>query len=117
MLPAVGQGALGLEVRANDDFTRHAVSQLNDEDTMHTTKAERMLLASLRGGCMAPVAARAQVRQNQVEMDAVVLSSDGKQRLDVNLTDQADNAQHVGKAAAQVLLNDGADALIAESRG
>lgn len=116
MLPAIGQGALGLEVRSDDDFAHFAVSQLNDEDTMRTTQAERSLLAHLRGGCMAPVAARARVEKNQLAMDAVVLSADGKKRIDVTHSDVSENAQQIGIAAAEQLLAAGANELIANAR-
>src|SRR5262249_2894957 len=57
MLPAVGQGALGIEARADDQSTRSAVAALNHEPTHQAVLTERSLLATLRGGCLAPVAA------------------------------------------------------------
>ena len=57
MLPAVGQGALGLEVRSDDRPTLELIQSLDDADSLAAVSAERAMLAALRGGCLAPVAA------------------------------------------------------------
>ena len=109
-------GVQHLALRTDDELTRQEISRLNDENTMHSTTAERTLLSSLRGGCMAPVAARARIQENQLCMDAVVLSGDGKKRLDVSVSDLPEHAKQLGIAAAEQLLADGAKELIAASR-
>ena len=81
MLPAVGQGALGLEVRDADGPTRQVVKALDDPPSHSAVLAERALLRELRGGCLAPVGAWARMDQASLALDAVVLSPDGRQRL------------------------------------
>jgi hydroxymethylbilane synthase len=119
MLPAVGQGALGIETRADDDTTRDAVTLLNDAVSHDAVLAERALLAGLRGGCLAPVAAwcRPSGTADDFLFDAVVLSADGTQRLAVSKTQSRHNSPvQLGQAAADELLQAGAAALIAHSR-
>ena len=116
MLPAVGQGALGLEVRTDDQDTRTAVSFLDDPPTHAAVVAERTLLADLRGGCLAPVGAWARQLDERLVMDAVVLSVDGQQRLAVHQEGDLHNPAQIGSAAAEALLSEGAAELIASIR-
>ncbi|MEM8671918.1 MAG: hydroxymethylbilane synthase [Planctomycetota bacterium] len=82
MLPAPGQGALGIEVRNGDEETGSAIAQLDDPITRASVTAERTLLAALHGGCLAPIAAHSELQEDRLNLRAVVLSSDGSQRLD-----------------------------------
>jgi hydroxymethylbilane synthase len=82
MLSAPGQGALGIEVRTDDLAALDAVAQLDHLPTRAAVTAERLLLAALHGGCLAPIAALAEVIANQLELIAVVLSADGAERID-----------------------------------
>ena len=82
MLPAPGQGALGIEVRSDHEEAFKAVAQLDHVPTRASVTAERGLLAALHGGCLAPIAALAEVNQGKLTLEAVVLSQDGSQRLD-----------------------------------
>ena len=116
MLPAVGQGALGLECRADDQETRKTLLQLNDDASQASVRAERALLATLRGGCLAPIGAWARMEDGQLILDAVVLSHDGQQRLIARDIADAQQAVALGQAVAQKLLDDGAAELIAASR-
>ena len=117
MLPAVGQGALGIECRADDASTLAAVRPMNDMASYAAVTAERALLEHLRGGCMAPVGALARFREDRLELQAVVLSVDGKQRLIASGTTGLDQAVLLGQQVAQWLIDDGAGDLIAASRG
>lgn len=112
MLPAVGQGALGLEARADDQHTLEAVARLNDPETEVSVIAERSLLASLRAGCLAPVGAWGRVEDRQLRLDAVVLSEDGRERLSVDVAGEATAADSIGKQAAETLIEKGAKTLI-----
>jgi len=116
MLPAVGQGALGLEIRTEDPWTHERVSKLNNPAAMQAVTAERSLLAALRGGCLAPVGAHAVITDNQLHLQAVVLSGDGKQRVTATATGDASAAKELGEKAAQELLGQGAAELIAGAR-
>jgi hydroxymethylbilane synthase len=116
MLPAIGQGALGLETRSNDSKTIAAVQKLNHPATHACVIAERALLAALHGGCLAPIAGWARMDGTQIAMDAVVLSADGKQKLAVSGNAPMEYAKGLGKQLAQRLQAQGADELLAESR-
>ncbi len=94
MLPAPGQGALGIEVRSNDQVAMDAVAMLDDVRSRASVTAERWLLASLHGGCLAPIAAYAHIAENVLTMSAVALSPDGKRRID-----EADSIEFTGKRA------------------
>ena len=116
MLPAVGQGALGVEVRASDQRAQDAVRPLDDAGTRAAVVGERALLAELRGGCLAPVGAWGRIEAGQLLLDAVVLSSDGKTRLHAYSEALPDNAAFLGRRVAQSLRQQGSDELIAASR-
>ena len=116
MLPAVGQGALGIETRDNDQATRDALAALNDAETFACVTAERSMLRALRGGCLAPVGAFGRVDGEQLKLAAVVLSADGSRRCDVESTGHVQNATELGESVAEQLLAQGAADLIAQSR-
>jgi len=82
MRPAPGQGALGIEVRSDDATANEVVAKLDHIPTRAAVTAERLLLAALHGGCLAPIAAIGEVKANQLHLAAVVLSEDGSERLD-----------------------------------
>ncbi len=116
MLPAIGQGALGLETRADDSLTRERVAFLDDPDTHQSVLAERMLLATLRGGCLAPVGAWGRVRDNRLHLDAVVLDAQGTTRLTAQVVGPPESAERLGEQAARELLDQGGADLIASAR-
>ena len=89
---------------------------MNDEASYAAVTAERALLEHLRGGCMAPVGALARLRENRLELQAVVLSVDGTQRLIASGSTNIDQAVLLGRQVAQWLIDDGAADLIAASR-
>lgn len=117
MLPAVGQGALGIEVRTDDVTSLAAVRRLDDPATHSAVMAERALLAALRGGCLAPVGAWARCdQQGALQLDAAVLSVDGRTRLTVSVRGAPAAAVDLGQQAADQLLTRGAAELISASR-
>jgi hydroxymethylbilane synthase len=113
MLPAVGQGALGLECRAGDAATRALLAPLNDAPTRQTVLAERALLRGLGGGCLVPIGALGTVAGERLTLRGAVLSPDGKQRVADELSGPAGAAEEVGAALAEALLKRGARALLA----
>lgn len=118
MLPAIGQGALGIEARSDDRVTRDALAVLDHAATHQSVVAERSLLAALRGGCMAPVGAWARLSEaGSLHLDAVVLSFDGKQRIAASATGEPADAAQLGHNIAGQLLAEGAGELIQASRG
>lgn len=115
MLPAVGQGALGVEVRSHDHQSREILAALNDPATVASVTAERTILATLQAGCLAPVATWGRMNADQLIVDAIVLSHDGRQRLFAQATGAATEAKAMGQAVAHELLQQGAASLIADA--
>ena len=116
MLPAVGQGALGIECRHDDAATRQALAPLDDPATHAAVRAERSLLAHLRGGCLAPIGAYAQLQNGKLQLSAVVLSPDGSRRLAEQAAAAPEEAESLGERLAEALLARGAAQLIAACR-
>lgn len=116
MLPAIGQGALGLECRSNDKETLAALSALNDDISFASVTAERQLLATLLAGCLAPVAALARVQGDQLHLQARVLANDGSKSIDGEQYGSVGKAREIGEQLAIELLAEGADKLIAMAR-
>jgi len=116
MLPAVGQGALAIEVRSDDEHTRSLVALLDHFQTHQNVLAERTLLFDLRAGCLAPVGAWCRVEGGRLAMNAVVLSPDGKRRLAASGSSDVASAITLGREVAERLLAQGAGELIAASR-
>jgi hydroxymethylbilane synthase len=120
MLPAVGQGALAIECRADDAATRCILAKLDHAETRASVLAERALLAELRGGCLAPIGAWGRVESGILKLTAVVLDAAGRRRLDAHgETSKLDahGAWELGRNLASDLLARGAAELIAGSRG
>lgn len=117
MLPAVGQGALGIEARADDASTLELLKKMDDAATHAAVDAERSLMHALNGGCLAPVGAWGRIEDDhKLHLSAVVLRADGTQRLFVQHSAASVDAVELGKAAAAELLAQGAAQLIGDSR-
>ncbi|MFN2530565.1 MAG: hydroxymethylbilane synthase [Pyrinomonadaceae bacterium] len=113
MLPAVGQGAVAIETRLEDQFTNQRVAKLNHEQTAIECMAERALLRSLGGGCQFPIAAHAIVYYDELKLDALVARPDGSQILRESVHGSVEEAEKIGNNLATMLLDRGAAALIA----
>ena len=116
MLPAVGQGALGLETREGDTHTIDAISPLNDADTRHCVLAERAFLRTLRGGCIAPIGAWARMDAGRLTLDGVVLNGDGSKQVAGNATGSPEQCEELGIRTANELLAQGASQLLDSAR-
>lgn len=116
LLPAIGQGALGLECRQDDAHTFEALSKLNDPASFAEVSAERALLLKLLAGCLAPVAARGTVAGNRVELVARVLSLDGRRVISGATSGEVSAAAAIGEQLAAEMLSQGAAELIAAAR-
>lgn len=116
MLPAVGQGALGLETREDDSASREALAPLNHAATMQAVLAERALLRTLRGGCLAPIGAWARMDSEQVVLDAVVLSRDGTKKVTASSAAPPESCEELGIRTANELLAQGANELLNDAR-
>jgi hydroxymethylbilane synthase len=103
-LPAIGQGALGWEVRSDDEQMAELLQPLNDESTFASVLAERAMLRELRGGCSAPIAALGTVKDSVLTLHGRVLSLDGKQMFDVvQSAPLSDNPDTLGISVAHEL--------------
>ncbi|HEY0837569.1 MAG TPA: hydroxymethylbilane synthase [Azospirillum sp.] len=99
MLPAVAQGAIGIEIRSSDDRTRALLAPLNCADTAVRVTAERALLAMLDGSCRTPIAAMARLEGDALTLDAKVLSPDGRQVFTAHRAGTAAEAAALGADA------------------
>jgi hydroxymethylbilane synthase len=125
MLPAPGQGALGIECRAEDTDAIELAGRLDDSATRLAVLAERTVLAALHGGCSAPIAAWGRILGRQLHLDALVAEVDGRQvlrasdsvALPLSLNpENAATAEELGNRVANNLLEQGAAELIAAVR-
>jgi hydroxymethylbilane synthase len=112
MLPAVGQGAVAIEVRRDNSVAMEAVDQLNHDPTRIACSAERSLLRMLGGGCQLPIAAHAVLRGDELVMEGLVASPDGSQILRHQVSGPADAAEDLGTSLAQHLISLGANSLL-----
>jgi hydroxymethylbilane synthase len=113
MLPAIGQGALGLECRADDPKTCAVVVQLDDRSTRQCVLTERALLRELGGGCLVPIGAASVITGTSLLLRAAVLSSDGGQRIEADISGSLNDGEHLGVQLARELLKGGAGKLLA----
>ncbi|HLA85646.1 MAG TPA: hydroxymethylbilane synthase [Thermoguttaceae bacterium] len=116
MLPAVGQGALAVEMRADDPRARAVARAIDHASTHAAVAAERAMLAALQGGCLAPVAAWARVEGETLRLDGRVMRLDGSERLDAASTGPIAEPESLGRRVAAELIEQGAAEFIREAR-
>jgi hydroxymethylbilane synthase len=116
LLPAVGQGALGLETRSDDAATRELVAELDDAATHRAVDAERAFLHELGGGCLAPATAYAVVRDGRLELRAAVGDADGVELIRDDERGAAEESEEIGIRLARRMKDAGATRLLEESR-
>ncbi|MGG4203037.1 hydroxymethylbilane synthase [Paenibacillus jamilae] len=114
-LPAVGQGALGIECRASDEELLALLRLYNDRDTSATVAAERTFLGVLNGGCQVPIGAHAVWAGQEISLTGMVGSPDGEVVLKETL--QGNDPQKLGEAVAASLIAKGAEQILAQVRG
>ena len=112
MLPAVGQGALGIETRADDAQTSRFVAALDDEETRACVTAERALLRELQGGCQVPLGAWGRVRKGELHLEAGVFSAAGTEYVRLDEAGTPAEADAIGIRLAQILIEAGADRIL-----
>lgn len=116
MLPAPGQGALGIECRANDAGAHEIVGRLEDSETRAATDAERSMLALLHAGCSAPVGAWGRMVGESLHLDGLVASLDGVTVLRASASGSSTAAEALARQVAELLLEQGAEAVIQSAR-
>ena len=114
MLPAVGQGAVAIETRSDDQFAIETVRKLNHTETRIACTAERALLHSLGGGCQLPIAAHGVVHSQELRLEGLVAKPDGSQFVRDSVSGSVDNPQELGAALAARLIQRGAEGLLRE---
>jgi hydroxymethylbilane synthase len=116
-LPAIGQGAVGIECRKDDEFTNNILKSLDHYETSVCVRAERAFLKKLEGGCQVPIAAYAQLKDGEIVIEGLVGSIDGKILLKDNLRGSPENAESLGTELAENLLSKGAKEILDEVYG
>jgi hydroxymethylbilane synthase len=114
MLPAVGQGALGIETKADNKIVNEIVKSIHHEATFKAVLAERALLKTLEGGCQVPIGAFAELKQNGLHLDALVGSLDGGLTFRKKIRGSKNNPEKLGKKLANDLLKAGAKTMLDE---
>jgi hydroxymethylbilane synthase len=114
-LPAAGQGAVGIEFRANDDRIRDLLAPLHHDLTARRVHAERAVVRRLDGGCDVPIAAYAEWEQDTLWLRARVGSTEGAQLLVAEA--RGEDPEQLGLGVAELLLSQGAKDLIQAVRG
>jgi hydroxymethylbilane synthase len=114
MLPAIGQGAIGIECRVDDLATLALIRSLDDADTRCRVAAERALNARLHGGCQVPIAGYAETNGDSLSLRGLVGSPDGSRMLRSMMRGSRHHAEEIGNKVAKDLLAQGAGELLAE---
>jgi hydroxymethylbilane synthase len=120
MLHAVGQGALGIEIRADDEQVKQMLEKIGDKKTTLACLAERNLLRILEGGCSAPLGVETEWVQNdagreQLRLRSIVASVDGKEAVEIEKDGDVQSPQEAedfGKQAAEELVANGAGKIL-----
>ena len=113
--PAVGQAALGLECRVEDEFTSEILGRLTDRAALKEVLAERACLRELKAGCHAPVGVLTRFEGDRLTLEGVVLSRDGQERISAQATSTADTAEAIGRSVAHLLMAQGAHRLMGDT--
>lgn len=113
-LHAVGQGALGIECRADDSEVLSLLKAIEHPETRDRCLAERSFLRSLEGGCQVPIGVNTEVSGENLTLTGIVASVDGQKFVKDTVTGKANNAEALGTELAQVLRQQGAQEILAE---
>jgi len=116
ILPAVGQGALGIEISENNDLALDAVLTLNDDKTLKEVSAERSLMRKLEGGCQVPIGAFGELKGNGLYLSAFVGSVDGSLGFKAKARGEKKNPEGLGTLMAKALVKAGAKEILDELR-
>jgi hydroxymethylbilane synthase len=116
-LPAIGQGALGIECRVNDRELNDLIAFFNHQDTRTCVTGERALLRRLEGGCQVPIACYGQMMNGKLHLIGLVGSVDGKRIIKDTIEGEAEKAEKLGVTLAEKLLKQGADVILREVYG
>ena len=113
-IPAIGQGALGIECCLDNEAVKEAIAFFNHPDTAHAVRAERALLWRCEGGCQVPIAAYGKVTGNRLTLTGFVASVDGSRAVKESISGPAEEGEKLGIALAERLLKAGAHEILSE---
>jgi len=116
MLPAIGQGAIGIETRTGDHGTLSLVEHINDPVTHGCLLAERSLLTELEGNCQIPLAGYCINKFDELQLKSALCDPEGKSLIEYEARAQLNNAVSLGKESAEWLLNNGGDQILQKSQ-
>lgn len=116
MLPAVGQGAMAVEIRSEDAELKKILEVLNDEKTAVCVTAERAFLRSLEGGCQVPIGAHAALRDGEIRLEGFVGNLDGSINLREKISGAKQKAENLGNRLANILIEKGANEILEQTR-
>ncbi|MBK4714995.1 MULTISPECIES: hydroxymethylbilane synthase [Tenebrionibacter/Tenebrionicola group] len=114
LLPAVGQGAVGIECRLDDAWTRALLAPLNHPQTALRVRAERAMNTRLEGGCQVPIGSYAELADGELWLRGLVGAPDGSKIISAERRGRPEDAEALGISLAQELLNNGARAILAD---
>jgi len=112
MLPANGQGAVGIECRNNDQTIKALLAPLEDKTTRYRVLAERAMNRALEGGCQVPIGSYAVVDGNNLHLRGLVGAVDGSEIIQAELKGTIDQGEQLGEKLAEMLLAQGADKIL-----
>lgn len=116
-LPAIGQGALCIECREDDNITLEKIKWLNHNEDSLCIRAERAFLKRLEGGCQVPIGAYATINKPLLEIEGFVASVNGKRMVREKKTGSTDNPEDIGIRLAESLLSQGGEEILREIYG
>jgi hydroxymethylbilane synthase len=116
-LPAIGQGAIGVEIRVDDDRVRSLVGELNDRQTAVRVTAERALNEALQGGCQVPIAGYSEISHGVILLRALVGRPDGSELVQGVISGKPEDAAELGRVLAEDMLSRGAREILADVYG
>jgi len=113
-LPAIGQGAVGIECRRDDEWVNSLIAPLNDKTTALRVQAERAMNHRLHGGCQVPIAGYAEISHGVILIRGLVGRTDGSEIIRGEIAGPPEDAAHLGLVLAEDLLSRGADVILEE---
>ena len=111
-LPAIGQGAIGIECRSDDEWVNSLLKPLNDRNTETRVRAERALNHCLNGGCQVPIAGYAEINHGVILLRGLVGTPDGKQLIHGEIAGPPEDAEYLGRVLGEDLLARGAGKIL-----
>ena len=116
MLPAVGQGAMAVEIRHDDKDLREFLQVLNDAETEICVMAERAFLRTLEGGCQVPIGANAIIENGEIYLEGMVGNLNGSVNWREKIVGATNESENLGRSLAQILIAKGANELLKKTR-